>query len=190
MRAAAIFSDGSHGPQRAGLLCSALLALAAAGCPDPAVDAQIAALGPEAAGVAVGPLHRPNQPCVVCHQEAGNAAAFVFGGTVYFDATGSKAVGGVEVALLDAAGRVHRTVTNCAGNFFVRPGEWQPTFPVWATLVAGEHSIDMESPIYREGSCSNCHQTPAGPRSAGQVFLSDDPDMPVALPPSNCGARP
>jgi hypothetical protein len=161
-----------------------------AACRDPAIEAQIAALGPEDPAVPIGPLHRPNQPCVVCHQEAGNAGAFLFGGTVYLDPKELQPVGGVEVALMDSAGSIHRTTTNCAGNFFVRPTEWQPRLPVWTTLIAGEHRIDMESPIFREGSCSVCHFRPAGPRSAGHVFLSDDPMEPVPLPPSNCPRQP
>jgi hypothetical protein len=189
MRAVAAYRDENavHGQSTHALVLLLWTVASMAGCRDPAVDAQIAALGPEDPGVRVGPLHRPNQPCVVCHQEAGNAGAFLFGGTVYFDdAADAAAVGGVEVAMVDSEGRVHRTLTNCAGNFFVRPSEWQPRLPVWTTLVAGEHNIDMESPIYREGSCATCHFKPAGPRSAGQVFLSDDPEEPVPLPPSNC----
>jgi hypothetical protein len=169
---------------------AALAGLALLGCRDPAVEAEIAALGPEAAAVPVGPLHRPNQPCLVCHQEGGNASAFLFGGTVYFDGTDSRPVANVAVVFLDSAGRIHRTLTNCAGNFFVRTTDWEVRLPVWTSLVAGEHTIHMESPIFREGSCAACHFRPAGPRSAGHVFLSDDPLEPVTLPPSSCRGQP
>jgi hypothetical protein len=165
------------------------LLLLVGSCRDPALEAAISALGPEASDTPVGPLHRPDQPCVLCHQIGGNASAFLVGGTVYYDETGSQPVANVEVALIDLSGRVHRTTTNCAGNFFVRDTEWVPRLPIWASLVAGEHSIHMESPIYREGSCAACHTKPAGPTSAGQVFLSDDPEEPVPLPPSSCPPR-
>jgi hypothetical protein len=165
------------------LAAAAILALA---CEDPTIEAAIAALGPEAAAVPVGPLHRPNQPCLICHQASGNASALLIAGTVNYDEMESFPVPDVVVALIDSDGRVHRTTTNCAGNFFVRPGEWQPRLPFWVSLIAGEHSIQMESPIYREGSCAACHFRPAGPRSAGHVFLSDDPLEPVPLPPSSC----
>jgi hypothetical protein len=194
MRATATCRDEGAARARVARPLAILIALAVcvapAGCPDPAIESQIAALGPEDPAVPIGPLHRPDQPCVVCHQEGGNAPPFLFGGTVYFDAEEARPIGAVEVVLLDADGRVHRTATNCAGNFFVRPSEWQPRLPVWATLIAGAHSIDMESPIYREGSCATCHFRPAGPRSAGHVFLSDDPMEPVPLPPSDCPRRP
>jgi hypothetical protein len=159
------------------------------GCSDPALQAEIAALGPEALDVPIGALHRPDQPCVVCHQEGGNASPFLVGGTVHFAEDEVQPVASVEVVLIDADGKTHRTTTNCAGNFFVRAGEWRPRVPIWTSLRAGDHEIQMESPIYREGSCAVCHFRPAGPRSAGHVFLSDDPLEPVALPPSSCPPR-
>jgi hypothetical protein len=174
---------------RRSLVAALIAAAAAAGCRDPALEAEIAALGPEPPGVPIGPLHRPHQPCVLCHQAGGNASEFLVGGTVDYDGRGVQPVANVQVVMIDLAGSIHRVTTNCAGNFFVRATDWQPRLPIWASLQSGDYRIDMESPIYREGSCAACHFAPAGPRSAGNVFLSDDPEEPVALPPSNCPPR-
>jgi hypothetical protein len=35
-------------------------------------------------------------------------------------------------------------------------------------------TLDMESPIYRDGSCAACHTDPLGPASAGHIFLLAD----------------
>jgi hypothetical protein len=185
MRSVAMGLDAEAARRRRASAMIGLIALGA-GCADPALQADIAALGAEAPDVPIGPLHRPGQPCVLCHQEGGNASPFLVGGTVYYGEDDAQPVGNVEVVLVDLAGATRRTTTNCAGNFFVRTSEWKPTPPIWASLVAGDHEIHMESPIYREGSCATCHYRPAGPQSAGHVFLTDDPLEPITLPPSPC----
>ena len=157
--------------------------LLSASCHDPITERAIAALGPEVAGIPPGPLHRPNQPCVLCHATGGTAAAFAVGGTVYRDPEGRAPLAGVTVVLADRAGGRQQAITNCAGNFFIRSDEWRLRSPVWTTLVGGSQLIDMESPIYREGSCAACHGDPAGPASAGHVFLTDDPLAAIDLPP-------
>ena len=45
----------------------ALAALATTCTLDPVQSEAVADLGGEAPGVAPGPLHRPGQPCLVCH---------------------------------------------------------------------------------------------------------------------------
>lgn len=115
---------------RARASLSTFMLLALTGCDDPVRAAQLAALGPEAPGVPPGPLHRPNQPCLVCHGEDGHATRLTVAGTVFRDPTALDPVAGAEVLLVDAACRTHRAATNCAGNFFVRPADYTPTMPL------------------------------------------------------------
>jgi hypothetical protein len=156
------------------IICS-LFALAL-GCDDPVRARAIAALGPEAPGVRPGPLHRPGQPCLLCHDPSGDRdPAFSVAGTVYRESDERQPLNVVTVHLVDADGRAFSAPTNCAGNFFVSPDEYTPRYPLWTTLQAEDQTIDMESPIYRDGSCASCHTDPKSPTSAGHVFLLDQP---------------
>lgn len=160
-------------------LLAIVLATAAACSSDPVRQQTIATLGNEAPGVEPGPLHRPNQPCLACH-DGGEASAFSVAGTVYARAEGTVPVARVTVELLDADAHFWKAVTNCAGNFFVRPEEFQPRYPLWVTLAVGEQRLDMESPVFRDGSCASCHGDPKGPASAGHAYflLDENPDLP------------
>jgi hypothetical protein len=157
------------------------LALALAACTDPVRAQAIAALGGEEAGVPPGPLHRPGQPCLVCH-DGGEASRFSVAGTVYARAEGTVPVARVTVELLDTDERAFKATTNCAGNFFVRPGDFVPQYPLWVTLAVGEQRLDMESPVFRDGSCASCHGDPKGPASAGHAYflLDENPDLPAS----------
>jgi hypothetical protein len=166
------------------------VSLFSAACADPIRTSAIEALGPEAEGVPVGPLHRPGQPCGVCHADDGNAGAFTVSGTVYLVKGSPKPAARIEILLFDSANRSHRVRTNCAGNFFVRPGQLQPSYPLWVTLRHGEHKSVMESPVFREGSCGACHAATAGPRSAGPVFLARDEISASELAPASCESAP
>lgn len=152
-------------------------ALAVASCGDPVPDSAVAALGPEVPYIPRGPLHRPGQPCLLCHQEGGSATPFSLGGTVYVNATSNKALANADVIVLDSANAMFTASTNCAGNFYVLPGQFVPSYPVWLTLRAGGMQRDMESASYREGSCAACHTNTVGPASAGPVYLFDDPTV-------------
>jgi hypothetical protein len=164
---------------RPAILC--LLLAVGASCSDPVRSQAIAALGPEAPGVRPGPLHRPGQPCLLCHDPSGDAdPTFSVAGTVYRDADERQPLNQITVHLIDADGRAFSVPTNCAGNFFVLPREYTPRYPLWTTVEAAGQSIDMESPIYRDGSCASCHTDPRSPSSAGHVFLLDQPaDLPT-----------
>jgi hypothetical protein len=166
--------------------------LASACDDDPTREAAIAALGPEAPGVKVGPLHRPGQPCVSCHREGEEAEAYVVAGTVYRDEATRVPLPGVRVLITDAQARTFEARSNCAGNFYLKPREAQVTWPIWVTMRHGAHEIEMESPIYREGSCAACHAEPAGPRSAGPVFMFEPPvpELPVGPCDEGEGRRP
>jgi hypothetical protein len=156
------------------------------GC-DPAQDAIVQSLGPEAPGVPPGPTHRPGQPCLACHRDGGaGKPVFSIAGTIYREKAAPAAQGDVEVQLVDTAGTKLSARSNCAGNFYVTPAAFTPTFPVWVALRRGDNSIQMESPIPREGSCATCHRDPAGPDSAGPVYLTDEPDKAHLIAATPC----
>lgn len=159
-------------------------------CVDPLWQAQVDALGPEQPAVPIGPLHRAGQPCLVCHAAQGNAPAWVAAGTVYRDPGATRAAAGVTVLLIDARRQRYVTHSNCAGNFFVSPSEYQPQPPLWVSLrysLSDQRvQVDMESPMHKDGDCGICHRAERGPSSAGPVFLSDDPARLARIPMSDC----
>lgn len=157
-----------------------LAVLGVAGCNDPVRDDAIDALGGEAPGVPEGPLHRPGQPCVLCHGGSGPGDSdFIFAGTVYQTDGPPVPLEGVLVRLIDARGVKYETGTNCAGNFFVQAADYEPEFPVWAKViygVAGGVPVQqvMSSPIYRERSCATCHGDPKGRESTGHIYVAPE----------------
>jgi hypothetical protein len=161
------------------------LVLPVASCGDPVHDDAVAALGPEDPNVPRGPLHRPGQPCLLCHRDGGAASPFGLGGTVYMTVTGPKPVANVTVLVFDATNAVFTTTTNCVGNFFVRSDAYTPVYPIWATLRAGRIQRDMDSPAHSEGSCAGCHTATVGPTSPGPVYLIDEPTT-ESPPPGQC----
>jgi hypothetical protein len=156
---------------------------------DPLHSAEVAALGPETAGVPEGPLHRPGQPCAACHGGDGpGKPQMVAAGTVYRDPLQTIAVADTVVVLIDAAGKTFMTTTNCVGNFYVKSSEFQPTPPMWTSVQLGEFPWKMESPIHREASCAKCHFDPVGPSSAGHLFVTDDETTFSSIPVRPCGS--
>lgn len=159
--------------RRSALGC--LLGALVTACADPAVDDVIERLGPEARGVPQGPEHRPGQPCATCHRDGGEGPVFTLAGTVYRDSTQALPLERAIVELVDAEGVRRDFITNCAGNFYIETDDWQPAFPVWVQVRFRDKSIAMLTPIQRERSCASCHFDPAGPGSAGHVYVSDEP---------------
>lgn len=151
---------------------------------DPVREMTAHELGPEQPGVRPGPLHRPGQPCLVCHPPGGGGKMpFSMAGTVYQTDQVKAPLPDVLVRLSDAQGRKYSTGTNCAGNFFVRPADFDPDYPVWVTLEFGGVEWPMKTAIFREGSCAACHGDPAGLDSVGYVYFAP---VPVDFPPSGC----
>ena len=141
---------------------------------DPERSSQIAALGAENPQTPPGPLHRPGQPCVLCHDGQSDARELSVAGTILRDSMTATPLADADVVLVDSAGKRFTAHSNCVGNFFVQPDEYQPVFPVWVAIRQGGNSSEMESPIERERSCAGCHSDPLGPRSAGHVYLTAD----------------
>jgi hypothetical protein len=133
---------------------------------DPVHDEAVSDLGPEAPGVSPGPLHRPDQPCLVCHADTMSAA-----GTIHAALDDTAPLANANVMLTDSTGAIANAATNAAGNFFVAKSAWQPVFPVHASIAFGNVVATMNTEIGRDGSCAACHVAPATRISAGLVVL-------------------
>jgi hypothetical protein len=159
------------------LLGCAFVLLAAC---DPVLTNEIDALGSEVNGVDTGPLHRPGQPCLLCHDGAsGDPTQFSVAGTVFMKATGTKPAQRATIELQGADGMKFNATTNAAGNFYVSPGQFEPKFPLEVKVHYQSETITMETLIGGDGSCAGCHEDPAGPDSPGHVFVMlDDGGVP------------
>jgi hypothetical protein len=153
-----------------------LLAAAAVGltaCRDPVHDDAVDALGLEQAGVPPGPMHRPGQPCLVCHGGNGpGSPTFSVAGTIFETPGELVALPGTLVRLADGDGDNFSAWTNEAGNFYLRPGDFAPNYPLWISLERDGAVVEMKTPSYREGSCAGCHSDPSGPDSVGHVYFT------------------
>jgi hypothetical protein len=147
--------------------------LAPAACTiDPVHSEQVSALGPEQPGVPRGPLHRAGQPCLTCHGGDGPASmVFSVAGTVYEQDNARVPFANALVKLTDSAGHHVVTGTNCAGNFFLQPGDFTPSFPMWVAVSYAGQDANMNTPVFRDGSCAGCHVDPRGPSSPGHVYF-------------------
>jgi hypothetical protein len=163
-------------------LCSAGVA-----CGDPVRERRVEALGTERVGVAVGPLHRPGQPCLACHDgEDSVIPRFSVAGTVFLEKQRTAAAAHVTVELIDARDRKHEAETNCAGNFYVDARAFEPQYPLWTSLRAADYRIDMHSPIGRDGSCASCHTEDATQRTTEAVYLYSVADTTIADDEGDC----
>jgi hypothetical protein len=136
----------------------ALGALSGTACSDPVQDDALTALGPEDPKVKRGPDHRPGQPCLVCHGEAGEGPEMVVAGTVYAGPTDPTPMAGIDVEVTDARGSVFRTTTRRSGNFYLEKKKARPVVPIRVRLVRGAEETVMVSRIGRTGSCADCHR--------------------------------
>lgn len=183
---------------------------------DPVHANLVSQLGPEASSIPKGEFHRAGQPCVVCHGDDGPAnEKFSIAGTVFYgpNTTGIGLIGasGATVYLEDDNQTKFQVTTNCVGNFWVRPQDWQPAFPVLVTVAGptagnGMAQRSMNSHIGREPSCGMCHQVASYPtqpgavvnyyQTPGTIYLTgDDPNykgdpMCPVQPPSPVGLGP
>lgn len=166
-----------------------LLAAAVAGaCVDPQVDREVSATGNEVANVPVGPLHRPGRECVVCHHDGGEASdhPFTLAGTIFAGTLRKVGVKDVEVLLTDADGSKFIAKTNCVGNFFVRPADWQPKYPILVDIQKNGIRRAMRGPIGREEDCAACHKLqvkdPFSESDYVSLFGADEPGFPDGDP--------
>jgi hypothetical protein len=169
------------------LACTALLTVltagAIAGCfVDPVHDQELAQLGPEPAGESPGPLHRPGQPCLVCHGGAGPASQkFSVAGTVFAIQGETMPMPSATVSLTDSHDAGIAVQTNAAGNFYMTPSVYEPYWPLHAAVTykppgaSTPNLATMISHIGRNGSCAGCHTVPANNDSPGSVYMYFDP---------------
>lgn len=153
------------------------LALVLASTPscDPVHSEAVDALGGEAPGVRRGPLHRPGQPCITCHDGAiGDPNEFSVAGTVFVTADALTPAVGATVTLTNADGTAYALRANQAGNFYASPRELSLVFPVRVKVSYQGVDVQMSSTIGRAGSCADCHFDPAGPGSAGHIYIPAD----------------
>jgi hypothetical protein len=158
----------------------------AASCTDPVLDKTVDDQGNETAGIDKGELHRAGQRCTACHQENGVASSspFTLAGTVFAQPNRQVGVGGAEIRLTDSDGTKHIAKTNCVGNFFVRPDEWVPRFPILVEVAKNGARRSMRSAIGRETDCAGCHRVETPPpdpfSQVGHIYLyaGDEPNLP------------
>jgi hypothetical protein len=163
-------------------ILSSLLVLASSGGCDPVRDDAVSALGGETPGVENGPLHRPGQPCLLCHDGAlGNPSRFTIAGTVFQTPMDRVAVIGATVAVVDAHGKTINLTTNSAGNFYIKPEQYEPAFPLQVSVqAAGGTPVPMHTiiagngTVAPNGACASCHFDPPGPDSPGHVYVTLD----------------
>jgi len=175
-------------------------ALAATSCESPVDAALLEEQGDEVSGVRTGEFHRYGQDCMACHGGYSSAPVFVAAGTVFATPDDDIPVSGAKVILTDALGNTHAETTNCAGNFFVQEREFEPQYPLNATIeyrLPGEssqtpvHRVVMGSRINREGGCAFCHVAgPPSSTSPGWVYLEPtQPSTPFTVPTGKNGGQ-
>ncbi|MEZ4297846.1 MAG: hypothetical protein R3B70_23015 [Polyangiaceae bacterium] len=174
-----------------------------ASCANPVPDAYIEDLGEEVPGVPQSDIHRPGQPCLLCHGPyKGVEPEMTVAGTIYgypFD-LGVKGgdpipVEGVIIELSDSFGNSppEPPKTNCAGNFYLTKEQWNPAFPLRVAVrypVPGDEDgerVSMGTRISRDGSCAGCHTGRPTQGSPGWVYCTQKTaDAPVFTPPETC----
>lgn len=153
-----------------------VVACAAAVSCDPVHDDAQAALGGEAPGVSKGPNHRPGQPCITCHDGSlGSPQHFSVAGTIFVNQADLSPASGATVTLTSADGNTAQATTNTVGTFYITPQQYTPVYPMKVTVdYTGRAQAKMTSHVGRDGSCADCHTDPAGPTSAGHIFVPVD----------------
>jgi hypothetical protein len=152
-------------------------AVALASC-DPVISDAKAALGDESPTVRRGPMHRPGQPCLLCHDGGvGDPPAFSVAGTVFVNPTNEIPAAAATITLTGADGKSFSAQTNAAGNFYVIPDDFAPLYPMRVTLTYQGAMSTMVSHVGRDGSCAGCHTDPPSFKSPGHVYTGP-PVMP------------
>jgi len=140
---------------------------------DPVHDGAVKALGDEDPNIPQGAYHRAGQPCNVCHDVQGPAEnKFALSGTVFWGPNLQIGVDQAYVRVVDANRAQKCFVTNCVGNFFVRPEDFPKlTFPILVSVEKPPNYRAMAGRIGRERACGNCHKQPRFFDSPGQIRL-------------------
>jgi hypothetical protein len=112
--------------------------------------------------------HNPGQSCIEAGCHGGSEApGFLIGGTVYADYKGTTPAVGVEVRIVDSAGRATSAYTGSNGNFHIPSGSANGvTFPAAVGARNGTVSRPMITTLTSSmGSCgqTHCHVPGGGP---------------------------
>ncbi len=186
----------------AGLLVGAMVVSAiVSSCADPVHDQLVTSLGPEDPSIPQGEYHRAGQPCTACHGPEGPAKTeFSLAGTIFWSggvAQYSGSVVGVNDAVVsveDSLGTQSLIHTNCVGNFFVRPSDYTPAFPVLVAVFAGPKNLytsKMATQISRATSCAECHFDPVNYNTPGHIFITGGaPPADQLAANANCPVNP
>jgi hypothetical protein len=155
---------------------STILAMAwITGCGDPAKSDAQAALGNEVSGVRQGPLHRPGQPCLVCHTgDSGDPPEWSIAGTVYLTKNANTPAAGAVVSVTDANKVTKTYKTNAAGNFYEQADRFKPKYPLQSISVTyNDSSKNMNSLVNGSGSCATCHVGDGNARKLPRIYVAD-----------------
>ena len=138
--------------------------------------------------------HRPGQPCLLCHGEdhvprPPGEVRFQVAGTIYGAIDDPEDVGleGVEVVVVDRDGVEVTAISNRVGNFMIQVDSAVdvPTlaprgrlriprplqFPLTTHIRRDDDDREMQTKIWRDGSCAHCHGPAPSATSVGRVYL-------------------
>ncbi len=143
---------------------------------DPVHRAEVNNLGPENGDLypTESEFHRPGEPCAVCHSNAGPSDdhPFVLAGTIFWGPDRYDRRVDQAYVRIGGPGRTKKCyVTNCNGNFFVKPEDYPNLkFPLLISVERVQNptgqTADDQKPIAvrrmtghigREASCATCH---------------------------------
>jgi len=117
-----------------------------------------------------GPLMRPGEDCMNCHDGSGGAPRWSVAGTVYACAEAGSGAGqdGVTVVVTDGAGtEITRMTSNSVGNFYTSKQVASP-FHVYVERNGMKHEMG-EAPT--SGGCNGCHQVPPQNGAPGRLYV-------------------
>lgn len=140
--------------------------------------------------------HRPGQPCLLCHGPdhfplRPGQKALALAGTVYpfVNSLEDEGLEGVTVRVKDAESNDYSVQSNRTGNFMfeVDTGVSTPRekddgvlliprsliYPLTVEIESDGVVQEMESKIWRNGSCAHCHGEVPGVDSVGRVFVEE-----------------
>ncbi|MBI5535755.1 MAG: hypothetical protein HY898_23690 [Deltaproteobacteria bacterium] len=102
--------------------------------------------------------HNATLDCMGCHDGAGSAPKFLFGGTI-FDALGKTPVEHAEVGVKDPGG-LHSSYSASNGNFWVAAAadsiDWSQV-----EIRARDAYGEMTMPVQAAAGCNACHKGPS-----------------------------
>jgi hypothetical protein len=100
--------------------------------------------------------HNAGTECQGCHAPGNGAPTFYLGGTLYSSVSGSTAVSGATINVVDAAGQSLKIVSAQNGNFWTTKAL---TFPLHVDASLCPATTPMIATVAGNGACNNCHNS-------------------------------